>query len=87
MLKGHGNDVSAYLRESINSVGVVKGTCTLYTAQLEYHTVKFKTDYRYTEKYPDPNVVTWPFKNHKYASVSGEGCNPLWPHSQTSILP
>ncbi len=37
-------------------VGVVKGTCTLYTALLEYHTVAFKIDY--TEKYLDPNVVT-----------------------------
>ncbi len=26
--------------------------------QLEYHTVAIKIDYRYTEKYPDPNVVT-----------------------------
>ncbi len=29
-------DVSAYLRESVNSVGVVKSTCILYAAQLEY---------------------------------------------------
>ncbi len=57
-LKGHGHDVSAYLRESVHSVGVVKCTCTLYTAQLEYQTVAFKIDYTYTEKYPDPNVVT-----------------------------
>ncbi len=59
-VKGHGHDVSAYLRESVNSVGVVKSACTLYAAQLEYHTVKFKIDYTYMymEKYPDPNVVT-----------------------------
>ncbi len=55
-LKGHGHNVSAYLCESINSVGVVK--CTLYAAQLEYQTVEFKIDYTYTEKYPDVNVVT-----------------------------
>ncbi len=36
MLKGHDHDVSAYLRESVNLVGVVKSTCTV---QLEYHTV------------------------------------------------
>ncbi len=37
-----------------------KITCTLYAAQLEYmyQTVVFKTDYTYTEKYPDPNVMT-----------------------------
>ncbi len=57
-LKGDGHDVSAYLRESINSVGMVKSTCILYAAQLEYQTVVFKIDYTYTEKYPDPNVVT-----------------------------
>ncbi len=32
-LKGHGHDVSAYLRESVNSVGVVKCTCILYVEQ------------------------------------------------------
>ncbi len=56
--KDHGHDVSAYLCESVNSVGVVKSTCTLYVVQLEYHTVAFEIDYTYTEKYPDPNVVT-----------------------------
>ncbi len=59
-LKGHGHNVSAYLRKSVNSVGGVKSTCTLYAAQLEYHTIASKIDYKcmYTEKYPDPSVVT-----------------------------
>ncbi len=55
-VQGHCHDVSACLHESVNLVGVVKGTCTLYATQLEYQTVKFKIDYTYTEKYP--NVVT-----------------------------
>ncbi len=38
-LKGHGHNVSTCLRESVNSVGMVKSVCTLYAAQLEYHTV------------------------------------------------
>ncbi len=38
-LKGHGQDVSAYLRDSLNSASVVKSTCTLYATQLEYQTV------------------------------------------------
>ncbi len=54
----HGHDVSAFLCESVNSVGVVKSRCTLYIARLEYHTVEFKIDYTYTKKYPDPNVAT-----------------------------
>ncbi len=41
-LKGHDHNVSAYLRESVNSVGVVKSACTLNAAQPEYHTVEFK---------------------------------------------
>ncbi len=57
-LIGHGHDVSAYLRESVNLVVVVKSTCTLYAAQLEYQTVEFKIDYMCTENYPDPNIVT-----------------------------
>ncbi len=57
-LKRHGYNVSAYLRKSVNSVGVVKSMCTMYVARLEYHTVTIKIDYTYTEKYPDPNVVT-----------------------------
>ncbi len=60
-LKGHGhNIISAYSRESVNSVRMVKSTCTLYTARLEYHTIAIKIDYTctYTEKYPDPNDVT-----------------------------
>ncbi len=48
----HGRD------ESVNLVDVVKSTCTLYAARIEYHTVAMKIDYMYTEKYPDPNVVT-----------------------------
>ncbi len=44
-LKDHGHDVSAYLHESVNSVGVVKSACTLYVAQLEYHTIAVKIDY------------------------------------------
>ncbi len=40
-------------------LGVVKiSTCTLYAAQLQYQTVGIQVDYTYTEKYPDPNVVT-----------------------------
>ncbi len=46
-LKGHGQNISAYLRESVNSVGAVKSTCTFYVAQLEYQTVIFKIDYTY----------------------------------------
>ncbi len=56
-LKGHGNDVSAHLRESVNSVSVAKSTCTLYTAQVEYQTVS-QVNLTYTEKYPDPKVMT-----------------------------
>ncbi len=66
MLNSHGRNVSAYLRESENSVGVVKSMCTLYAARLEYHTVAIKIDYTYTEKYLDPNVVTWPFINYRF---------------------
>ncbi len=33
----------------------------MYAAQLAYHSVEFKIDYTYTEKYPDPNVVTVPW--------------------------
>ncbi len=44
ILKGHGHDVSAYLREYLNSVGGVKSTCTLYAARLEYQKVDFKID-------------------------------------------
>ncbi len=54
----YGYNVFIYLCESLNSVGVVKSTCTLYAAQLEYQTVAFKIDYTYMEKYLDPNVVT-----------------------------
>ncbi len=57
-LMGHGHNVSAYLCESVNSVGMVSNTCTLYAAWLEYQTVGIQVDYTYTEKYPDPNVVT-----------------------------
>ncbi len=46
-LKGHGHDVSAYLHESVNSVGMIKSTCTLYAAQLEYRTQLFEIDYTY----------------------------------------
>ncbi len=58
VLKGHGHNVSAYLRASVNLVGVVKSMCTLYLARLEYHTVAIKIDDTYTEKYLDLNVVT-----------------------------
>ncbi len=58
LIKGHSHDVSAYLRESVNSVGVVKSTCTLCAVQLKYQTVEFKIDYTHTKTYPDPNVVT-----------------------------
>ncbi len=34
-LKGHRHDVSTYLSESVNPVGVVKSAYTLYAAQLE----------------------------------------------------
>ncbi len=56
--KSTGHNVSTYLRESVNLVGVVKSTCTLYAAQLEYQAIAIKIDYAYTAKYPDPNVVT-----------------------------
>ncbi len=46
-LKGHGRDVSAYLRESVNSVGMVERTCTLYASQLDYQTVSSQVDYMY----------------------------------------
>ncbi len=55
---GQGPNVSAHLRESIKLVGVVKSTCTQQDFYLEYHTVAIKIDYTYTEKYPDPNVLT-----------------------------
>ncbi len=58
VLKGHGHNVSAYLRVSVNSVGVVKSMCTLYLAWLEYHTIAIKIDDTYTEKYLDLNDVT-----------------------------
>ncbi len=50
-LKGHGRNVSAYLRESINSVGVVKSTCIRVCCRLKhfylkYHTVVINIDYR-----------------------------------------
>ncbi len=49
LVKGHGHDVSSYLHPSVNSVGVVRSTCTLYAEQLEYQTVEFKIDYTYGE--------------------------------------
>ncbi len=56
-VKGHGHDVSTHLLESVYLVDVVKSTCTLHTAH-HTSTVEFKVDYTYTEKYPDPNVMT-----------------------------
>ncbi len=51
VLNGHRHDISAYSREFISSAGLVKSTCTLYVAQLEYQTVGIQVDYTYKEKY------------------------------------
>ncbi len=57
-LKDHGHEVSAYLRESVNSVGVVKVHVHCKRRNLNTKPSVFKIDYTYTEKYPDHNVVT-----------------------------
>ncbi len=58
-LKGHGQDVTAYVREPVHSVGVVKSTCTLYAAQLEYHTKLYKIDY--TLRRNIRTLTSWPW--------------------------
>ncbi len=55
-----GHNVSIYylhVRESVNSVGVVKSTCTRQDFYFEYHTVAIKMIMFIRSKYPDLNVV------------------------------
>ncbi len=58
LVKGPGSRYFRILTESVKSVGVVKSTFTVYAVQHEYQAVGIQVDYTYTEKYPDPNVVT-----------------------------
>ncbi len=61
LVKGHGHDISAYLSDSVNLVGVVKRACTWQDFYLDYHTIAINIDYtavRIRSKYPDPNVVS-----------------------------
>ncbi len=57
-LKGHGHNVSVFLRESVNSVGVVNCTCKRQDFILNTTPSRSRLIIRVRNQYLDPNIVT-----------------------------